>query len=240
MVINIKNLIRSILSSFKRLFYYPKLVLEETNYDDYWVNKRGSNMGYANEWQKQRGDWIVSRIEEGSTVLDMGCGDGGVLLYMKSKKEFDAVGADVSDICLNFLDSKGIKTLKFDINDFDSIKALPEVDYIMILEVLEHMPNSEKFLNMIMPKAKKALFFSFPNSGYISYRLRLLFGAFPMQWRIHPAEHLRFWTYRDLKWWLKELKLDKKNEIYIYEGMPFLNKLWKGLFGAGFIVRIKK
>lgn len=224
----------------RQIVHYPKLVLEETNYDDYWINKRGSNMGYANEWQKQRGDWIVSRIEEGSTVLDMGCGDGGVLLYMKSKKEFDALGADISDICLDFLDSKGVKTLKFDINDFKTIENLPEVDYVMVLEVLEHMPNPEKFLNMIMKKAKKAVFFSFPNSGYISYRLRLLFGAFPMQWTIHPGEHLRFWTYRDLKWWLQELGFKNKSTIFVYKGVSFLNKIWKGLFGAGFIVEIKK
>jgi len=109
----------------------------------------------------------------------------------------------------------------------------------MILEVLEHMPNPEKFLKLIIKKAKRGVFFSFPNTGYISYRLRLLFGAFPMQWRIHPGEHLRFWTYRDLKWWLKELELYDKSEIYVYEGIPVLNRLWKGLFGAGFVVEIK-
>jgi len=233
MIQNIKNIIRQIT-------HYPKLVLEETNYDDYWKDKRGDNLGFSNSWQKQRGDWIVDRIEEGSTVLDIGCGDGGVLLYMKKKKDFQAMGADISDIVLNFLDSKGIEVVKFDINDFESIENLPEVDYVMILEVLEHMPNPEKFLNMIMKKTKKSLFFSFPNSGYISYRLRLLFGAFPMQWRIHPGEHLRFWTYRDLKWWLKELKFDKKSEIHIYEGIPILNKLWKSLFGAAFIVKLEK
>jgi len=233
MIQNIKNIIRQIT-------HYPKLVLEETNYDDYWKDKRGDNLGFSNSWQKQRGDWIVDRIEEGSTVLDIGCGDGGVLLYMKKKKDFQAMGADISDIVLNFLDSKGIEVVKFDINDFESIENLPEVDYVMILEVLEHIPNPEKFLNMIMKKTKKSLFFSFPNSGYISYRLRLLFGAFPMQWRIHPGEHLRFWTYRDLKWWLKELKFDKKSEIHVYEGIPILNKLWKSLFGAAFIVKLEK
>jgi len=233
-------LIQKLKEIYRQITHYPKLVLEETNYDDYWKNKRGDNLGYSNSWQKQRGDWIVSRIEEGSTVLDIGCGDGGVLLYMKKKKDFKAVGADISDIVLNFLDSKGIEVVKFDINDFDSISKLPEVDYVMILEVLEHMPNPEKFLNMISKKAKKAVFFSFPNSGYISFRLRLLFGAFPMQWTIHPGEHLRFWTYRDLKWWLKELGIRDKSEIYIYEGIPVLNKLWKGLFGAGFVIEVKK
>jgi methionine biosynthesis protein MetW len=233
MIYKLKEIIRQIV-------YYPKIVLEETNYDDYWINKRGSSMGYANNWQKHRGNWIVSRIEEGCSVLDMGCGDGGVLLHMKSQKDFNATGADVSDMCLNFLNSKGIETLKYDINDFDSIKTLPEVDYIMILEVLEHMPNPEKFLDLIMTKAKKAVFFSFPNSGYISYRLRLLFGSFPMQWTLHPGEHLRFWTYRDLKWWLKEMNLDSQCKIYVYEGIPVLNKIWRGLFGAGFVVEVRK
>jgi len=224
----------------KQIFYYPKLTLAATNYDDYWINKRGTNLGYCNQWQMQRGDWILKEIEEGSSVLDIGCGDGGVLLYMQSKKTFDAIGADVSDICLNFLDSKGIRVLKFDINDTKALASLPNVDYVMMLEVLEHMPNPEIFLNAILSKAKKGVFFSFPNSGYFTYRLRLLFGSFPVQWTLHPGEHLRFWTYRDLKWWLKELEFDEQSEIHVYEGIPFLNKLWKSLFGAGFVVKVKK
>jgi methionine biosynthesis protein MetW len=233
-------LIRNIKEIIRQVLYYPKLSLEDVDYDKYWINKRGSNMGFIGDWQIARGDWIVNRIEEGSTVLDVGCGDGGVIFYMKSKKEFNAIGADISDICLNFLDSKGVEVVKFDVNDFHSIENLPEVDYVMMLEVLEHMPNPEKFLNIISKKAKKAVYFSFPNSGYVSYRLRLLFGAFPMQWNLHPGEHLRFWTYRDLKWWLKELNLINKSEIHIYKGIPILNKVWKGLFGAGFVVEVKK
>ena len=61
-----------------------------------------------------------------------------------------------------------------------------------------------------------------------------------MQWTLHPGEHLRFWTYRDLKWWLNELSLIDKSTVHIYEGIPLLNKLWRGLFGAGFIVKIEK
>ena len=162
-----RRFLSSIKNILRQIYYYPKLVLEEMSYDDYWKNKRGSNLGYTNNWQKERGDWIVQQIKDGATVLDMGCGDGGVLLYMKSKKNFNALGADVSDVALNFLTSKGIDIIKFDINDFESIDTLPEVDYVLMLEVLEHMQNPEKFLKEISKKAKKVLFFSFPNSGFI-------------------------------------------------------------------------
>jgi methionine biosynthesis protein MetW len=233
MITKIKEIVR-------QLVYYPKLVLEEVNYDEYWLKKRGMRPGISNKWQIQRADWILSQIENDSSLLDIGCGDGGVLLYMKEKKNFHSLGADISDKCLNFLHSKGIDVIKFDINNFDEIETLPEVDHIMILEVLEHMPNPEKFLKMILPKAKKSIFFSFPNSGYFTYRLRLLFGSFPLQWTLHPGEHLRFWTYRDLKWWLNQLSFIDKSTVHIYEGIPLLNKVWKGLFGAGFIVKVEK
>jgi methionine biosynthesis protein MetW len=229
---------RKIKEIIRQIRHYPKLVLDEANYDDYWINKRGDNLGYANDWQKQRGDWIVEHIESGSTILDIGCGDGGVLLHMMKQKSFKPTGADISDIALNFLESKNIRTIKFDINDANLIEKLPNVDYIMMLEVLEHIPNPEKFIKIISKKAKKGIFFSFPNSGYLSYRLRLLFGAFPMQWTIHPGEHLRFWTYRDLKWWLSELGLSDRSEICVYQGVPLLNKVYKSLFGAGFIVKV--
>jgi len=154
-----------ILSNLKEIYrqvtHYPKLELKETDYDEYWKSKRGSNLGYANNWQKERGDWIVKKIEENSTVLDIGCGDGGVLLHMKKQKNFHAIGADISNLVLEFLNTKGIETIKFDINDFESIKKLPEVDYILMLEVLEHMQNPEKFLNLIMQKAKKGVFLVF-------------------------------------------------------------------------------
>ena len=224
----------------KQIIYYPKITLKEVDYDDFWKNKRKFNMGYANGWQKKRGDWIVRRIRDKSTVLDIGCGDGGVLLYMKSQKDFKAIGADISKICLNFLSTKEINTISFDVNNFKDIRTLPEVDHVMLLEVLEHMPNPEKFLKLVMKKAKKSVFISFPNSGFISYRLRFLFGAFPVQWTLHPGEHLRFWTYKDLKWWLKELELKENSTIYTYEGVPFFNKIWKGLFSAGFVIEIKK
>jgi methionine biosynthesis protein MetW len=237
---SLKKLFNRLSIPFKQLFLYPNMILSETNYNDYWINKRGDNLGYANCYQKQRANWIVRRIEEGSTVLDIGCGDGAVLLHMKKQKEFQAIGVDMSEIALDFLDSQGIKTCILNINEFNNVEDLPVADYIMMLEILEHMQNPEKFLGMIQIKAIKGFFFSFPNTGYFMHRLRFFFGSFPLQWRVHPGEHLRFWTYRDLKWWLKKMGLKDKSRIYVYQGIPVLNIVLRSLFGAAFIVEVRK
>jgi len=233
------NFLRSLVGISKQINCKPKIHSYEMNYDEYWENKRGNNLGHINSWQKYRGDWILSKIKNNSTVLDLGCGDGGVLSYIKESKNIDAIGADVSEICLDFMRSKNITTIHFDLNECSSISHLPDVDHILLLEVLEHIPNPEQFLLKVLGKAKKSVFVSFPNSGFISYRLRLLFGRFPVQWTVHPGEHLRFWTYKDLLWWLRELELLDSCDIHVYEGVPFFNKLWKSLFGAAFILEIR-
>jgi len=81
------------------------------------------------------------------------------------------------------------------------------------------------------------------SAGFIGSALsiRLLFGLFPMhRTLLHPGEYLRFWTYKDLRWWLNELTLKDRNTIFIYEGIPILNKIFRGFLGAGFVVEVKK
>ena len=240
---HLNNWIREIYSKieeiYRLIFYTPKHILLDEDYDAYWRARRAQNMGTINSFQRNRTDWILPKIKDGCSVLDIGCGDGGVLLYLLQNKSITPIAADISDYALEFLQSKGITTIKLDINDFDQVNSLPLVDYIILFEVLEHLSRPERFLQILEKKAKKAIFFSIPNSGYFPYRLRMLSGRFVMQWRLFPGEHLRFWTYRDLKWWLKELGYESRSDIQIYEGIPLLNKIWGSLFGMAFVGEIR-
>ena len=55
--------------------------------------------------------------------------------------------------------------------------------------------------------------------------------------RHHPGEHLRFWTLKDAKLWVKQLGC-KLNKIVVYQGLPGLNKLFPNLFGQGILIKI--
>ena len=126
-----------------------------------------------------------------------------------------------------------------DVSADGELEKVKKTDHLLLLEVLEHLPHSEKVLATAYEKSRRGIFFSFPNSGFFIYRLRLLFGKFPMQWRVYPNEHLRFWTVADLKWWLRAQGYTEY-DIFFYKGIPLLNRLWPSLFAAGLFVCLTK
>ena len=171
--------------------------------------------------------------------MDVGCGDGALLKFLMDKSSVTGIGVDMNDSILENAKSLGLKTIQCDITHIESLSVLPEVDYIIGLEILEHMHNPEEFIMKILPKARKGMIFSFPNTGYYAHRLRLLFGSFPLQWILHPSEHLRYWTVRDVRWWVNSLNL-KLNNLILYQGIPTLNKIFPSLFGKGIIIHISQ
>lgn len=181
---------------------------------------------------------IVSFLEPGETVLDLGCGDGNMLQYLKEKAGIKPIGVDISEEAKNSLVSKGIDMIKLDLNNSDRLDTIPEVDYITGFELIEHLPQPEQLVYKLSDKTKNGFIFSFPNTGYYAHRLRLLFGKFPLQWRTHPGEHLRFWTLSDTKCWVNDLGFEMK-ALLPYEGISILNKVLPGLFARGIVIVIE-
>lgn len=231
------------------VFTYPqeKLMLDQSlDYDVYWKEKRGdikaSGVRQISRNEQMRADYVAQVIGQESlvTVGDVASGPGVIFNYLKDKiKIKQYIGYEYSDYALQVACSLGMEGKKFDINSEEDIHAIAEADYFLMLEILEHIPNSEKVLASVFKKAQKGVFFSFPNSGNFLYRLRLLFGRMPLQWIKFPNEHLRFWTLTDLKWWLNALGYHDY-QIHCYRGIPVLEKLWPSMFAGSFVVFISK
>lgn len=231
------------------VFTYPqeKLALEESlDYDAYWEKKRGTVTGNGvrqiTRNERMRAEYVARTIgdREEVTVGDIASGPGVIFNYLKDTIKIKKyIGYEYSDYALRVATSLGMTGKKFDINSSEDIEAIEDADYFLMLEILEHIPHSEKVLGAVYKKAKKGVFFSFPNSGNFLYRLRLLFGRMPMQWIRFPNEHLRFWTLTDLRWWLKALGYTNYT-IHCYRGIPFLEKLWPSMFAGSFVVFLQK
>lgn len=222
------------------LFSYPKNRIEEeaVDYDAYWQEKRGADVGALSPFQLARANEICELIEPNSSVLDIGCGDGAILKHLKKELNIEAWGVDQSSLALEAAKGAKVQTIQADLNETEAVQQLPEVDYITALEVLEHVPSPEPLLRALAPKCKKAFIVSVPNSGYWLYRLRLLCGRMPAQWRRHPGEHLRFWTLKDIRWWVRAMGWNLEC-LRCYEGLNGLNKLLPSWCAMGMVLKIK-
>lgn len=236
------NFLYIIKQAIRDMIAYREFSLTVVDYDKYWSDKRGKNMGALSDWQKSRARYIVETLKNKGqfSFVDIGCGDGAVLNYLKQQGVVSrAVGIDISPLALESAKRFGIETIQADITDKQFLKEIPATDYVILFETLEHIGHAEEMLKVACENSEKGVFLSFPNTGFLTYRLRLLLGKFPLQWRLYPGEHLRFWTAADLRWWLNSLGY-KNYKIFYYKGVPVLNKIMPALFAAGFVVHLGK
>jgi len=201
----------------------------------YWAHR---DMGVLNSFQRIRADFLLKRLRDGDAVLDVGCGDGRILAYLKAQKpSLRLSGIDSSPAALKIAAERGLDVHQADIRNVQALGGA-SADVITLFEVIEHVPDSEALLVWAVAHAHVAVVFSVPNTGFVFHRLRLLLGRFPLQWRAHPGEHVRFWTMQDMRWWLRAL--DYPYELKAYEGVPVLNRFWPSLFAQGLYVIIAK
>jgi len=170
---------------------------------------------------------IKGIINEGSSVLDIGCGDGTLLHHLSEAKQIKAHGIEISTKAIELAREKGVIVHRADITK-EGFQLAEVHDYIIISEVLEHLPNPEQLMLKLKGRFEEYLIITIPNSGFIGERLRLLLGRFPKQWALHPSEHLRFWTVKDFIFWCHQLGYRVESYRGLFDEFYDIKiKLWK-------------
>lgn len=132
-------------------------------------------------WRKISGqyiDEIVSQAE--GKVLDIGCGNGHILLPLK-KKGCETFGVEINPTCAKNCNDLGLKVFCGTLEDAE----LPEdfFDMVIISQVLEHIPSPKQTLREIhrILKQDGKLFIYCPNTQ--SY-LSMFFGKYWHGWHV--------------------------------------------------------
>lgn len=234
------------------LFYYKKPSRLSPNYEEYWDDYQSKeiemkftgdpdetpllfNILSARYSVAKAVAKLILKEAQGQAnqmmLLDVGCGDGAIINYLHRTTGIKVCGVDISEKAVNFLKEKyGFQSFVADMSKADIIqREVGEYDFILITEFIEHIKNSEEILLALKEKCRRGLIISIPNTGYYFDRLRLLLGRFPIQWRFHPAEHLRYFTVKDFKWLAKFLGFEIK-AIKPYYGIPILREIFPNLF----------
>ena len=129
---------------------------------------------------KIQDDVLAGLIELNSRVLDVGCGDGNLLLYLKKNKRVDGRGLELNQKDVQECLGKGLAVIEGDAEKDLINYPNKSFDTAILNQAIQQFYEPRKVLNELLRIADKAII-SIPNFGYWKVRLNLLlFGTMPI------------------------------------------------------------
>lgn len=116
---------------------------------------------------------IQSLIPSGSRVIDIGCGDGQLLEQLKTARNIDARGIELSQKNVSACVARGLSVVQGDADTDLAFYPAKSFDYAIMTETLQATRNPKAVLEQLLRIARHAVV-SFPNFGHWRNRLHLL------------------------------------------------------------------
>ena len=147
---------------------------------------------------------IVDLIEDGSRVMDLGCGEGDLLKALKVLKHVRAEGIDLSQDAIIGCVAKGLFNVHHSNLD-EGLADYPDksVDYVILTNTIQVLHHPMDLVKEMARVGKKCII-SFPNFGFWRVRFQLAFGGrlpksprLPYEW--YDTPNIRLVTIPDFE-----------------------------------------
>ena len=182
-----------------------------------------NNVNITNSTQEFRQDFAIISgwVKFGSKVLDLGCGDGALLQFLRRGLEVKGYGVEKDDAnwltCMN----NGVNVIQMDLEDGLSGFEDQSFDTVILSQTLQAMHNTEGIV-LEMLRVGREVIVTFPNFGYWRNRVQILSGNMPVskilpyQWFDTPNVHLC--TINDFDQFCKNHKISVLERKVITDG----------------------
>ena len=145
---------------------------------------------------KKEFEIIANLIEKNTRVLDVGCGDGTLMEFLKNNNKIDIRGIEILKSNVQKCIRKGLTVIEGDAEK--DLSQFPDrsFDLVILSQTLQAFLNPEKVISELLRVGKKAIV-TIPNFGYWKVRLHLLTkGTMPItrtlpdEWYNTPNLHM--------------------------------------------------
>jgi len=171
-------------------------------------------------------DTIAAWIAPGAQVLDLGCGDGSLLRYLKEVRSAVGYGIEIDDAKVLASVRHRVNVLQSDLETGLAGFETGSFDYVILSQTLQAVRHTEQIVGEMLRVGRQAIV-TFPNFGYWRHRLQVLAGRMPVsptlpyQWYDTPNVHL--FTLRDFEAFcaghgiriLERIVLDQGREVAV-------------------------
>ncbi|ANN68813.1 methionine biosynthesis protein MetW [Bordetella bronchialis] len=138
---------------------------------------------------------IASWITPGSRVLDLGCGDGELLAWLRDERQVRGAGVEIDDNYVIACVRRGVDVIQQNLEDGLALFDEGQFDTVVLSQTLQSMHRSEHILREMARVARYGVV-SFPNFGYWPHGWSILRGRMPVtgqmpyEWYNTPNIHL--------------------------------------------------
>jgi methionine biosynthesis protein MetW len=145
---------------------------------------------------------IASLVPEGSRVLDLGCGRGELLAWLKLHKGCTGYGVEIDDAGVLGCVQRGVDVIQLNLEEGLALFDDRSFDVVLQLDTLQHLRNTEKMLRETARVGRIGIV-SFPNFAHWPNRLRVASGrmpvtkALPYEW--YDTPNIRVGTFADFE-----------------------------------------
>ena len=145
---------------------------------------------------------IAELVPKGSRVLDLGCGNGEFLAYLREHRQCSGYGIEIDDANVLACTQRGVNVIQLNLEEGLALFDDQSFDLVLQIETLQHLRNTEKMLRETARVGRIGIV-SFPNFAHWPNRLQIAAGrmpvtrALPYQW--YDTPNIRVATHADFE-----------------------------------------
>lgn len=157
-------------------------------------------------------------IEDGASVLDLGCGDGELLAFLAREKHVRSQGIELNEAAIIRCVSVGLSVYQQDIDTGLSEYADNSFDYVILNQTLQQVKKPDFALQEALRVGKKVIV-GIPNFAHYKARASIFFKgrvpvtpSLPFQW--YDTPNLHFLSLNDFRDYCKNKGITIERTFY--------------------------